>query len=538
MRKIACGGKLNILASMTRAQANTKAFPVSWREGWVAAVALVWVLAVRVPWPEWMLNPQYQYALAVPFLSAVFFALRWGDRPAPRPGSGAPAAVACVVLGISTLLLGAVQPVFEANPDWRLLSLLALSAGAAWTLSVVFFAGGIPWVSHFAFPAAFLLVGIPWPRNGETEIMNVLMQANSGIVVEVLHWCGYAARRQGNLILLSGGLLGVEEACSGIRSLQSGIVAALAYGELIRLGLGIRCVLIGVAIGATLLGNMCRVILLSLLATGRGVEAMEGWHDSAGLVILVGTILAIGVVASLLGGGRAVPKTHSASGGFAPLARWSPLLLASAAVLAASWAGTEAWFRSHENLAENRVEWRLARRSPAGGAKDVKVPEQTLDILRFPEGFSESWRDEGGLRWQAFYFRWEPGKVGSQVTRTHQPAVCLGATGMTLEQTYEPLVYEKDALRIRIDAYQFKKNGRPLYVFHSISEDYSQLGDIPPSGGISLKGRFDAVREGRRNRGQRMLELVTWNAESYEKAEQGLRATLDRNILFGKADGP
>ncbi|MEI6278103.1 MAG: exosortase/archaeosortase family protein [Verrucomicrobiae bacterium] len=525
---------------MTGAQESTKAFPARAREGilWVAALSLVWVLAVRVSWPEWKLNPQYQYALVVPFLCAVFFSLRWGDRPVPRPGNGFSAIVAGGVLGISTLLLGAVQPVFEANPDWRLLSALTLCAAAAWTMSVVFFAGGIPWVSHFAFPVAFLLVGIPWPRGAETEIMNVLMRGNSGIVVEVLHWCGYAARRQGNLILLPSGLLGVEEACSGIRSLQSGIVAALAYGELIRLRVGVRWVLIGVAIGTTLLGNMLRVILLSLLATGRGVEAMEGWHDSTGLVILVGTILAIGVVASLLGGSKAGTHATPDTGGLAALSRWSPALLASAVALAISWAATEAWYRAHEKPGESHLEWSLDRQSLAGKAKDVEVPAQTLDILRFPSGFSETWRDDGGLRWQAYYFRWDPGKVGAQVTRIHQPTVCLGATGMVLDQTYEPLVYQKGALRIRLDAYRFKENGRPLYVFYSISEDYSQLDDKPPSGGITIKGRFDAVLEGRRNRGQRMLELVAANAGSYEEAERSLRAALDRNILVGEAASP
>lgn len=497
----------------------------------LAAFGLVWLLGLRVAWSEWELNPQYQYGMALPILCAVFFLLRWGDRPAAELAAGVPAAVAAGAMGIATLLICAVQPVAEANPGWRLLAALALSAVVVWTLSFAFFAGGLPWVRHFAFPSALLMAGIPWPRGLEDVTMGVLIQANSDIVVEVLHWCGHAAQRQGNLILLPAGLLGVEEACSGIRSLQSGIVAALVFGELLRLGSVRRWALVGVGLLATLAGNTLRLILLSLLVANMGFEAEQKWHDLAGVVLLVGEILAIAIAGVMMG--KEKTALPAAGGGPTFLTRWNPLLLAVSAVLVVTWAGTEAWYRSHEQARGSTVEWSLARQSVSGKAKDLKVAERTLDILRFPEGFSESWTDEGGLRWQAYYFRWEPGKVGAQITHTHNPTTCLAATGMVLEQTYEPLLYENGGLRMAINAYRFSDKGRPIFVFHSIIEDFSQIGDESLSGDTSIRGRFEAVREGRRNRGQRMLELALWNAESYGEAERGLRATLDKNIRIG-----
>ena len=518
------------------------------KRGYAGAVAfgLVWFLAVRVAWSEWELNPQYQYGLALPVLCAVFFVLRWRDRPAGEIVAGRPAAAAWLVMGISTLVICAVQPVSEANPGWRLLSGLALSAAVAWTLGAAFLAGGLPWLRHFAFPSALLLTGIPWPRELEEGIMSVLIQANSQIVVEALNWCGHAAEQQGNLILLPGGLLGVEEACSGIRSLQSGIVAALCYGELLRLGAGRRWVLVGVALVVTLAGNTLRMTLLSFVATTMGFSAEKSWHDPAGVVLLVGSIIAIGVAGSFMGrkkNSRSVtesgrPSRLPASGEDSRRDACStPLLWASSVALIISWAGTEAWYRSHERAGERPVEWSLARQSVSGKARDLRVPDRTLDILRFPEGFSESWMDESGLRWQAYYFRWMPGKVGAQVTYTHTPTVCLAATGMVLEQTYPPVLYEKGGLRMSIDAYRFRDKGQPLFVFHAISEDFSKAIDEAPSGGASVRGRFDAVRDGRRNRGQRLLELAAWNAGSYEEAERGLRAVLDENIRLAGPSG-
>lgn len=510
-----------------------------WKGSYVVLLAfgVVWVSAARVAWPEWEMNPQYQYGLAVPFLCAVFFMLRWRDRPDPEPGRGGGAAAAAVALGVSTLVLAAIQPVFEANPGWRLLVGLSLLAAVAWTMCVVFFAGGLPWVRHFAFPAALLLAGVPWPRELESAVMGVLIRVNSGIVVEMLQWFGHAARQQGNLILLPGGLLGVEEACSGIRSLQTGIVAALAYGELLRLSAARRWGLVGIGLAATLAGNTLRLIFLSLVATSRGFGAEQVWHGPAGVAVLAGTIIAIGIAGSFLARGQAVPTAAAGGPDLPGLARWNPFILGSAAVLVLAWAGTEAWYRSHERADERPVEWSLARQSESGRAKDLKVSDRTLDILRFPEGFSESWTDDGGLRWQAYYFRWMPGKVGSQVTYTHTPEVCLASTGMALEETYPPLLYEKGGLRLLIDAYRFRDKGRPLYVFHSITEDFSKAGDEAPSGGAGIRGRFDAVREGRRNRGQRLLELAAWNAVSFQEAELGLRTTLDANIRIQENPG-
>ena len=522
---------MSLVAGMTKLVETLRAG----KRGYAGAVAfgLVWFFAVRVAWSEWELNPQYQYGLALPVLCVVFFVLRWRDRPEGEVVAGSP--VAAAVMGISTLVICTVQPVSEANPGWRLLSALALSAAVAWTMGAAFLAGGLPWLRHFAFPAALLLTGIPWPREMEEWIMSVLIQADSAIVVEALHWCGHAAQQQGNLILLPGGLLGVEEACSGIRSLQSGIVAALCYGELLRLGTGRRWVLVGVGLAVTLAGNALRMTLLSFVATTTGFSAEKSWHDPAGVVLLVGSIIVIGVAGSFMGRARIIPaaaRLHPSH-----LARWNSLLWASSVALIISWAGTEAWYRLHERAGERPVEWSLARQSESGKARDLRVPDRTLDILRFPEGFSESWMDESGLRWQAYYFRWLPGKVGAQVTYTHNPTVCLASTGMALEQTYPPVLYQKGGLRMFIDAYRFRDKGQPLYVFHAISEDFSKADDEAPSGGASVKGRFDAVWDGRRNRGQRLLELAAWNAGSYEEAEMGLRAALDKNIHLENPSG-
>jgi hypothetical protein len=57
----------------------------------------------------------------------------------------------------------------------------------------------------------------------------------AGSAVEVLGWVGVPAAEQGNLIEIAAGTVNVNEACSGVRSLQSSFMAALFLGEPCRL---------------------------------------------------------------------------------------------------------------------------------------------------------------------------------------------------------------------------------------------------------------------------------------------------------------
>ncbi|MFM8808271.1 MAG: exosortase/archaeosortase family protein, partial [Chthoniobacterales bacterium] len=221
-----------------------------------------WALVLRACWWEWDLNPQYSYGVLVPLLSVLLMARRWPDRPRPETPGRIGKFAAIVVLALSALVLAVLQPVVISNADWRIVPAIAAASGAAFTLAVIFLAGGAPWLRHFAFPVLFFLVAVPWPRPQENAIMSWLMSHNTALCVEALHWLGYAAEQRGNLIAIPGALLGVEEACSGIRSLQSMIMVSLAIGEFFRLSWPRRIVLLFLGLGAALAGNSIRSLTL------------------------------------------------------------------------------------------------------------------------------------------------------------------------------------------------------------------------------------------------------------------------------------
>jgi len=89
-----------------------------------------------------------------------------------------------------------------------------------------------PWVRHFAFPVGFILVAVVWPWRIEKGLTQDLMQVVASLTVELLGWLDIPALQRGNLIELGTGTVGIDEACSGIRSFQATLMISLFLGEL------------------------------------------------------------------------------------------------------------------------------------------------------------------------------------------------------------------------------------------------------------------------------------------------------------------
>jgi exosortase len=98
------------------------------------------------------------------------------------------------------------------------------------------------------FPACFFFTAVPWPPRLEQPITSTLMRWVAMATTESLHWLGVEAQASGGAIALRTGLVGITEACSGIRSLQAGIMFGLAMGEWFLLTVPRRIALLGIAV--------------------------------------------------------------------------------------------------------------------------------------------------------------------------------------------------------------------------------------------------------------------------------------------------
>ena len=278
------------------------------------------------------------------------------DRPAPRPFR-LTASRAWITAGFAGLALFGLLPlrlIEVPNPDWRLVFWVHAALLTVLSLGLAAWCGGVPWVRHFAFPVGFLLLAVPWPSGLEQDIVQGLMRGVAAVAAEVMNVMAIPAEAQGNLIQVRGQLVGVDEACSGIRSLQTMLMGGCLLGELSRLSVPRRLALLGGGLLVAMVANVFRSSLLVWLAAQHGVAALEKYHDLAGisvLLIVFGGLLWIN--ARLARGQRpaaAVPANHPASPAVPPPTAYrlppAAFLLAVVGWLVCVEIGTAAWYRS------------------------------------------------------------------------------------------------------------------------------------------------------------------------------------------------
>ena len=491
----------------------------------LAFFALVagWLLFFNAIRSEWQINPQYSYGYVVPLLCAVLISRRWPERPVPERASGR---IASLVAGLLLLPLLPWWVILEANPEWRLLywfggvGMIGLSFGLVYAL------GGWKWVRYFAPPLLFVLVAIPWPMELEHSMIQGLTKFVANLTVEIAGILDIPAVQRGNLIEIRGGIVGIDEACSGVRSMQTALMLSLFLGEMHRLS-GLRRIgLVGASFLLTLIANLSRTTFLVWAAANRGFHQMELWHDMAGnLVMFI-------VLPSLFGLGYLMkPKTPQL---IAPPAA-SPALIRMiprwVGVTALIWIGlcaaaTEIWYRSHESALVNNPNWSVNWPEQYPEFKKSAVPEKSLAILRCSNSEAASWVDEAGYRWNGFFLRWNPGRNSAQLAKGHSPDICFPAAGAKLVEDVGPITVSVNAMEMPFRHLSFQSGADLLHVFYCLWSDQASRNDRPAREDGSMASRWEAVLAGKRNLGQQAMEIVIAGAESNDAAVNLLKQQL------------
>jgi exosortase len=476
--------------------------------------------------PYWQVNPQYSFGWLVPVLCAFLFYRRWAARPAPAAASPAPARSLLALVALAFL---PTWLVVQPNPDWRLATWALAVQFVATALLTLYFLGGSSWAKYFAFPVLFIFTAVPWPFNFEFPLVQGLMRAVAGVTVEILPWFHIAALQHGNLIEVRAGTLGVDEACSGIRSLQGTLMASLFLGEFYWLRPGKRVLLVLAGLVLAFVCNVGRAFLISMVAAQKGLEAISSWHDPAGYTILTLCLIGVSLIASL--SGPSVPPT--APEGSRPRAHPLPrgLFAAVAVWLLFSMAATEAWYRMHEGGEKLRwsVRWPEARPS----FTDLPISERTRDLLLYDEGRTASWQQPDGTFWSMFFFRWNSGSSRSRVVpRSHRPEICLPAGGYTLEEDYGTRIVRANGLEIPFHGYHFAKDGQHVRIFSCLWQDRPKAGlSAAPVREWNRLAGLAFVRRGERNLSQQVLEISMVGYDSQNAADAALEAELEQVIV-------
>lgn len=492
------------------------------------ALAGCWLLFFNELRDEWQVNPQYSYGYLVPLLGGALLWRRWVDRPVACPKQ----APGFFVLVAGLLLLQLPLNVFlEANPEWRLLYWVNGFQVLALSCCFLYRWGGGPWMRHFSPPLAFMLIAVPWPMPWEQTAIQGLMRFVAGLTVEVAGMLNIPAIQRGNLIEVGTGIVGIDEACSGVRSLQSALMLSLFLGEMYRFSWLRRAGLMGGSLVFVLLANLTRTSFLVWVAASRGLEQMAAWHDTAGTVIMLIVLPSLMALAYLMKpktpGGPAPPAIQS--NGFLPTPLWMGFLIIG--WLLAVMVATEVWYRCHENHLVPNSEWSVAW--PVGNPRFIKtaVPPNSLAILRCSDSAAGSWQDETGTHWSAFVLRWSPGKNSEQLAKGHRPDICFPAAGAKLLDDFGEVTLDANGVKIPFHHQSFAIGSKLIHVFYCLwSDRISPQAETTAERG-PYASRLNAVMTGRRNVGQKVLEIVLQGPDSSDDAVATLKQELPRLIL-------
>ena len=245
---------------------------------WVALAALYVPVFIPLYKSRW---DQLDYTHAY-FILPISLLLLWRRREElarlPIVENRAWVPLISIVLGLQLFLLGWRQ-------NYLFVSTFSLIP-VAWGLARYLYGPKIAAVT--AFPIGYLLFLVP-PPLGVLDSITLPMRQGVSIVTDlVLAAFEYPIERQGLLLSIGGQQIYLGEACSGFRSLITLAALGAVYIHLSRVRAGRKIRMALAIVPLALLGNLIRVIAVTLVTYYVGVNAgQKFFHDFSGFLIFV-----------------------------------------------------------------------------------------------------------------------------------------------------------------------------------------------------------------------------------------------------------
>src|SRR5207249_7528131 len=364
---------------------------------------------------------------------------------------------------------------------------------------------------------------------------------------------GIPAQLEGNLIRVTSGLVGVNEACSGVRSLQTALMIGLLFGELKRLSIWRRFVLVAGAIAIALTANLGRAVFLVWIAATENISEVSRWHNLAGYTIVglvfVGTLL----LTALLGRKKTVVSGQWSEIRDQNIKHWIPFILPTSwFLLAFCWIiavelGAHLWYRVHESNLVTTTGWNVQWPAAALNFRELKIDEEVRRQLRFDQGHGASWTlpasspatspasSSKTIVCLLYLFHWNPGRNSALLVNLHRPDVCLPAIGWNQVADTGVRDYPvTSSFALPFRHFEFRRDApdnsgqQVAHAFYCLWEDRA-----PSRSGADSKlpqmasahsswtrdERIRAVLEGRRHLGQQVMEVVFISREPIPAAD-------------------
>jgi exosortase len=393
-------------------------------------------------WPQWNHNPDLSHGFFAPVIFLLLIAesrtqgtLRWLP-----PGPALLAGVAGSVL--AALLAYALAGLLSASVGWShslVTFMLAVSLSCLLLAGLLALADGrvrlvpLNWPSLIAI--GLWLLAAPLPTGTYARLTLTLQGWVSGGVLHSLHLLGIPARQYGNIIQLATTTVGVEEACSGIRSLLSCLYAGLFFSAWLVRQPGRRALLIGLAPVLAVGMNFIRSLALTLMANA-GVSINGFWHDTTGYAILALTALLLAGLAMLLSpveSSRQVASAPPPEGTPGHLGRWVTAGAAAGAALAIFFATyarpIPVAASSTRDVAALLPDGEAAAGWQVFTARDLYQFASILQTTQLAEKTYVRQSGDGRVQVNVYVAHWEAGQAPVSLVASHTPDACWPGAG-------------------------------------------------------------------------------------------------------------
>jgi exosortase len=462
-------------------------------------LALFVAVVTTLLWPHWRNEPDLSHGfLMLPLFFLLLRESRSGPQRFPAAGPATATAVAAL-LGLG-LVAVVVSGFYAAALDWsHALVAFTLTGALVFLLAAGLVAFStdrtrlvpLNWIALVA--VGLWLLSAPIPPGSYTRLTIGLQLALTETVIRTLHLLGIAAVRHGNIIELGAATIGVEDACSGIRSLIACIYAGFFFSAMLVRRPRHRCVIIVLAPLLAVATNFARSLTLTLLANA-GIDIAGGWHDLTGFAVL-------GITAALLGGLALVLDRHEPAARAAFPAPASPArfpftqLLLAGGLAGVAALGVFFFSNTRPSVRANLPAPDLAAILPASvdgwrvdTARDLYQFSDTLQTDHLAQRTYLRQRPAGLEQITIYLAYWRAGQAPVSLVAMHTPDACAPGAGWI--PVDNPPAHESLPLPSRTlpsaESRLFTKNGFPQYVWFWHLYDGRPIGHLDPRSAAAL----------------------------------------------------
>jgi exosortase len=311
----------------------------------------------------------------------------------------------------------------------------------AWGSTVAILAGAI--LTHFGWPRLsalrfvffFSIIALPIPGRINSRLQDVLQEITTSLAYWGLKLTGHTVVKEGFVLHLPAGDLGVVEACCGIRSLTS-LVAIAAFMAFLKKFSPLRgALLLSLSIPVIILVNGLRVLLTGVLQESVGREWAAGWrHELVGYVMVgLGLALIVGLarVISPPDSPDGEPEATDTQPGRHPsiIVGWLTAFLVTVSLAATAFA----WWQPSvgksalpdgtpaiAGLPKTLGEWT---------GEDLPIDPELTNALRYNEAIFRRYRNRLGFDMTVWVMYWSTAKA---VKGYHHPDQCMPNHGQQI----------------------------------------------------------------------------------------------------------